>query len=143
MSIMLYLYLAAGGFLGAVCRYFLASFINRLWPGSFPLATWIINLGGCLAMGFILTYTLERLVMGPELRLGLTTGMLGAFTTFSTLSVETLHLLQGGKVPLALLYLFTTLTGGLICMQTGIFLARLPLSLRALSSIIIKEDEEE
>ncbi|BCV20442.1 fluoride efflux transporter CrcB [Moorella sp. Hama-1] len=138
---MLYLYLALGGFSGAVGRYFLSGWLNRLWPGTFPLATWIINLGGCLAMGFILTYTLERLVMGPELRLGLTTGMIGAFTTFSTFSVETIHLLQAGETLLALLYLFTSLAGGLTTMQIGIFLARVPLSSGAWSSIIKRKDE--
>ena len=138
---MLYLYLATGGFSGAVGRYFLSSLCNRLWPGTFPLATWIINLGGCLAMGFFLTYTLERLVIGPELRLGLTTGMIGAFTTFSTFSVETLALIQRGRVAAALLYLFTSIAGGLISMQTGIFLARLPLSTGMWSGIINRKDE--
>lgn len=80
-------------------------------------------------MGLILTYSLERLTLSPELRLGLTTGFIGAFTTFSTFSVETINLLFGGLITSAIMYVLVSTIGGLIAVRAGTILARMPILL--------------
>nr|WP_054937229.1 MULTISPECIES: fluoride efflux transporter CrcB [Moorella] len=124
---MLYIYIGIFGFLGAIARFELGRFIAILWPSTFPLGTLIINILGCFAMGFILTYSLERLTLSPELRLGITTGFVGAFTTFSTFSVETITLLTSGHIAYAAIYVLVSTLGGLTAVRAGIILTRIPI----------------
>ncbi|MGI6285579.1 fluoride efflux transporter CrcB [Neomoorella humiferrea] len=126
---MVYIYIGIFGFLGAIARFELGRFITAFWPSTFPLGTLIINIVGCFAMGLILTYSLERLTLSPELRLGLTTGFIGAFTTFSTFSVETINLLFGGLITSAIMYMLVSTIGGLIAVRAGTVLARMPILL--------------
>ncbi|WP_422879880.1 fluoride efflux transporter CrcB [Moorella stamsii] len=124
---LLYIYIGIFGFLGAIARFELGRFIAILWPSTFPLGTLIINILGCFAMGFILTYSLERLTLSPELRLGITTGFVGAFTTFSTFSVETITLLTSGHIAYAAIYVLVSTLGGLTAVRAGIILTRIPI----------------
>ncbi|WP_274654964.1 fluoride efflux transporter CrcB [Paenibacillus humicola] len=115
--------LAAGGFIGTVLRYALGEAIPSASNG-FPLGTLIINLLGCLFLGWLFTVTAERWRLRPEIRLGLGTGMTGAFTTFSTFSVQTAGLLQQGEWAAAVLYVLASIAGGLLLTYAGIRLAR-------------------
>ncbi|KYH32967.1 fluoride efflux transporter CrcB [Neomoorella mulderi] len=124
---LIYIYIGIFGFLGAIARFELGRFIAILWPSTFPLGTLIINILGCFAMGFILTYSLERLTLSPELRLGITTGFIGAFTTFSTFSVETITLLTSGHKAYAAIYVLVSTLGGLTAVRAGIILTRIPI----------------
>jgi CrcB protein len=126
---LLYIYIGIFGFLGAIARFELGRSIATLWHSSFPLGTLIINILGCFAMGFILTYSLERFTLSPELRLGITTGFMGAFTTFSTFSWETITLLTSGHIAYAAIYILVSTLGGLIAARAGIILARIPILL--------------
>lgn len=126
---MVYIYIGVFGFLGAVARFEVGRFIAVYWPSTFPLGTLIINIAGCFAMGLILTYSLERLTLSPELRLGLTTGLIGAFTTFSTFSLETINLLSAGKITSAVTYVLLSTIGGLMAVRSGTILARIPILL--------------
>lgn len=86
-----------GGGIGAVTRYWLSGFIYRLTGASFPYGTLVVNVIGCLLIGFLMTFFEERFIINPALRLLLTIGFLGGLTTYSTFSYETIALLQEGN----------------------------------------------
>jgi len=94
--------IAAGGALGAVMRWYIAGFIQRLSGSAFPWGTLAVNIVGSFLLGFLFVWMLERVTVGELLRLAVTVGFLGAFTTFSTFSVETARLLQEGAFTMAL-----------------------------------------
>lgn len=118
MSKSVYLYIALGGAVGATSRYCLSLWIANKIPGVFPLGTLIVNLLGCFLLGVL--YALGDRTISPQLRLFLTTGFLGAFTTFSTFSVETLDLLKNGYPMIALGYLVASVMFGLLAAGLGI-----------------------
>lgn len=98
------LLVALGGALGAVCRYLLAIWIKD-WtdPSAFPWGTLTVNVLGSFALGLLLGLDPESSRFAdPQLRLALGVGFLGAFTTFSTFSVETITALEQGQTSVAL-----------------------------------------
>lgn len=95
--------IAAGGALGALLRFWGANWVYSLLGRGFPYGTLVINIAGSLAMGFCYAWLVERASLGPEWRALLMVGFLGAFTTFSTFSIETINLLEGGALLKALL----------------------------------------
>ena len=115
--------IALGGAAGAVLRYLLADAIGRI--DQFPLGTLIVNVTGALLLGLTATLLLERVGASEALRLGLTVGLLGGYTTFSTIQLEVLHLLDDGHWPIALAYAIVTPTAGLAAVWVGQHLARL------------------
>ena len=104
--------ISVGGVLGALARYGVGELLPQ-HPHGFPVATFGINVAGCLAIGVLMTVTEHRL-----LRPFLGTGVLGGFTTFSTYAVETRGLLAERPVT-ALLYLFGTLLAAVLATWTG------------------------
>jgi fluoride exporter len=97
------LLVGAGGFLGSIARYLLGGLVHR-WAGSdFPFGTLAVNVLGSFAIGLILALSLERGLVNAPLRLFLTVGLCGGFTTMSTLSYETLALLAQGSTVAALM----------------------------------------
>lgn len=114
----LWLAVALGGAGGSLLRWQLAVMARTLWP-AFPVATLAVNVLGSFCIG--LAWGLLR--EAPEwLRLGLMTGLLGGFTTFSAFSLETLELLRGGMLP-ALLNVLMNLVLGLAACALGLWLA--------------------
>lgn len=95
--------IATGGALGALLRFWSSNWVYGLLGRSFPYGTLAVNIAGSLAIGFCYVWLVERSILGPEWRALVMVGFLGAFTTFSTFSVETLNLLEGGAVLKALL----------------------------------------
>lgn len=95
--------------LGAWARYGQTVVVQAVLGRVFPWATLSINVLGSFLMGFLFFETLERITMSPEWRTGLLTGGLGAYTTFSTFSVESLLLFEDGEALKGLLYMFTSL----------------------------------
>ncbi|RMG91825.1 MAG: fluoride efflux transporter CrcB [Zetaproteobacteria bacterium] len=93
---------AAGGALGAVMRWGVASTVQRLTGGAFPWGTFAVNALGSLLLGFLFVWFIERSAVGEWMRLALTVGFLGAFTTFSTYSLESVRLIQEGALAMAL-----------------------------------------
>lgn len=110
-----------GGALGAVARWWLASLIAP--SAAFPVGIAAVNLCGCLLIGFLFPYTMEK-GLAPAMRLGIVTGFIGAFTTFSTWEDGTYGLLVHGAPLLAGSYLLVSLTGGLACVAIGAALAQ-------------------
>jgi len=122
-----YVAVALGGAFGCCARLGVNQLVHERLGQAFPFATLIINVSGCLAMGFLFFYTLEQLSMSPVLRLAIITGVLGGFTTFSAFGIETLLLVEDGKLGQAVLYVTLSVVLGIGAVFTGAWLARSPL----------------
>jgi CrcB protein len=115
---------AVGGSLGALSRYFLQGWIlDRTGPSI--IALFAINVSGAFALGLILTLAEERNLIGPEVRLLLTTGFLSAYTTFSSWMFESVQLIQVGNIARAAVNVIGSIAAGLIAVYLGIVVARL------------------
>jgi CrcB protein len=116
--------IAVAGALGALARYGLGSLVTRRAGDSFPWGTFVVNITGAFVLGLVLTLTVERWTAAPWLRLGLTTGFLGAYTTFSTLSYESYRLAADRALALAAANMLGSCAAGLGAVYLGIVLAR-------------------
>jgi len=83
-----------GGFVGAVARYGISGLVYRYSRGPFPAGTLVVNVLGCLVIGALMTLVEERQALSPHTRMFLTIGLLGSFTTFSTVAFETFEMLR-------------------------------------------------
>jgi CrcB protein len=115
--------IAAGGMLGASARYGMARWLP-VAPGHFPWATFWTNLSGSFVIGLVLVLALERLPPNRYVRPFVATGVLGAYTTFSTYEVETALLLKDGHAVTALTYLLGSVAAGLLLVYAGMVLGR-------------------
>ena len=106
------LFIALGGASGAVARYLLAEWAHRLWEGSLPVGTLFVNVLGSFGIGVIYVLLVEKQLIHQDWRGVLMVGFLGAFTTFSTFSLETITLLEAGHPGQALGYM---LGSALLC----------------------------
>lgn len=114
------------GFVGAIARYGVEGFISERTNQSFPWGTFVVNISGSFLLGVLFALLIEgRVVVVPWLRTGLTVGLIGAYTTFSTFTLETLRLIDGGALLGAGLNAFGSLTVGLAAVSVGIVLGRL------------------
>lgn len=103
-----WLFIALGGAMGALGRYAFSNAVNHWWQLSFPLATLVVNAIGSFAMGIMYVLIVDHQHLSPEWRSIVMVGLLGAFTTFSTFSLETVVLIQRGEIVTALSYIFTS-----------------------------------
>lgn len=117
------LYIALGGAGGAMARYLLATHVQSLWTGLWPLGTLLVNASGSLLIGCVFVL-LERSLLHPDWRSVIVVGFLGAFTTFSTFSLETVELWQRGEMVLALLYALASVSCCVLAAAAGIGLTR-------------------
>lgn len=90
------LFIALGGASGAVSRYLLANWVHRFWEGEFPVGTLVVNMLGSFVIGILYVLIAERQLVHADWRGVLMVGFLGAFTTFSTFSLETIALFEAG-----------------------------------------------
>jgi len=118
-----YLMVAAGGALGAMARYFFYTLALRLEQHA-ALATFSVNLLGAFLIGIMFVLLTEKAGMEPHLQNLLSIGFLGAFTTYSTYSLDALRMLQNGQIGMALVYLLGTMLVCLLAVWLGANLAR-------------------
>ncbi|TXS95765.1 fluoride efflux transporter CrcB [Parahaliea maris] len=116
-------FIALGGAGGAVSRYLLSNWVHSLWEGRWPLGTLLVNTLGSLTIG-LLFVLIERQVVHPDWRGVLMVGFLGAFTTFSTFSLETITLLEAGEYFHAFGYVLVSVVACVLAAGVGIWLMR-------------------
>ncbi len=112
-----------GGALGSLARYGVGLGVAQLFGSTFPLGTVLINISGSFVLGVLISLD-GPMAISSGTRLFLATGFCGAYTTFSTFSLETLNLMEKGSYGLALVYLLGNLVGGLMAAWAGFVLAR-------------------
>jgi CrcB protein len=120
-----YFYIAIGGALGSIARYWVGSTVANRMGIKFPYGTFIVNLTACLVIGFSLTYLGKRTELNPAWRFLIPVGFIGAYSTFSTYEWETLSTLRAGAFFMAALYAFGSLFVGLAAVWCGALLADL------------------
>lgn len=118
-----YFYIAMGGSLGAIARYWVGSAVASRLGTKFPYGTFVINISACIIIGFTLTYLGKRAELNPAWRYLIPTGFVGAYSTFSTYEWETLSSIRGGAFSLAALYAIGSLIAGLVAAWGGAVLA--------------------
>ena len=123
---MKYLFLALGGVAGVIARYELGVWISDWHTTSFPWATLAINVTGSLALGFFMRY-LTGVTSSPEVRLMLTTGFCGGYTTMSTFSYEFVNLMLERQYGVAFSYMASTAIFAPLACLAGFALAELAL----------------
>ena len=116
--------IAGGGALGALLRYWMSMGVYALAGRGFPYGTLAVNVLGSLVMGFLYIWLLERVPGGTVVRAFLLIGLLGAFTTFSTFSIETLNLMEAGQFGKAVLNMFISVVLCVAAAALGVMLAR-------------------
>lgn len=114
-----WLMLLAGGLLGTGGRYVLAGAVYRWLGTGFPYGTLAVNTMGCLTIGFLGALADQKFLLGPEARMFWMVGLLGAFTTFSTLIYESWRLIQNGELWLAGANLLGSILLGLVALWLG------------------------
>jgi CrcB protein len=117
------LWVGAGGAIGSMARYLLESWIQRIGPATFPLGVLVVNCLGSFVIGLLMTLMEARGTLDSTLRVGLTAGVLGGFTTYSGFNQQTLELLRSKAWMVGGLNLMATvglcLAAGLVGMRTG------------------------
>ena len=119
MNITTMVYVGSGGFLGAVCRMLLNGYINKIYPHTLPFGTLGVNLIGSFIMGILFGFFYESNIFSPQIKSFLTTGFLGALTTYSTFAMESFFLIQSGNIGLFVLNIFLNLFGTILCAGCG------------------------
>ncbi|MFQ5479005.1 MAG: fluoride efflux transporter CrcB [Candidatus Binatia bacterium] len=122
-------YLAVAGALGAVGRYLVGGWAYRVLGTDLPWGTLLVNLSGCLLLGFVMQLGYVSVALPRATRLAISVGFLGSFTTFSTFGYETMRYLENGAWLLALTNVALNLMAGLLAVWVGISLAKtIPIS---------------
>jgi fluoride exporter len=119
-----YVTIAIGGVFGCCARYAMTNSVQAVLGRAFPYATLSVNIVACLLIGFLFTAMVERIAVAPTVRLGILTGFLGGFSTFSTFAMETFLLAEQGEWGRSALYVFLSLLLGLLATFIGVFAAR-------------------
>jgi|SRR6056297_2749997 len=119
-----FIYIGFGGFLGAISRYTISKWIGTKFESTIPYGTLTVNILGSFVLGFLMTFIINKTNVSPNIRLALTTGFLGALTTFSTYAYETIILIEDKNYYLAGFNILSNLLLGLIFVLLGIFLAK-------------------
>ncbi len=116
---------AVGGAIGATLRYLVGEFVAARIKTDFPFPTLIVNVTGAFLLGVVMTLALERGAMSDWWRLFLGVGILGGYTTFSTLAFETVELAHEGAMAAAFANAAGSILAGLLAVIAGIYVGRL------------------
>ena len=118
-----YFFIALGGSLGSIARYWVGSTISGRLGTKFPYGTFVINVSACIIIGFALTFLGKRADLSPAWRFLIPVGFVGAYRTFSTYEWETLSTLRSGAFALAAFYAVISLFLGLAAVWCGSIIA--------------------
>jgi len=119
------LLIGMGGFFGAVSRYYVSRGSVLFFGDKIPYGTLVVNVVGSFLLGLVFTLSVEKLAISENMRFLIAVGFLGAFTTFSTFSVESLYLIEDGAYMSAFVYIMGNLLLSLIAAFAGIYIARM------------------
>lgn len=120
-----FLWISIGAVFGANLRYWVADWAANRWGGDFPYGTFLINMTGSFILGMVVVLITDHYIIDPRLRILITVGLLGSFTTFSTYTYESIALIQQGQWWLGLVNLLgSSLLGGLSALL-GIWIGKL------------------
>jgi len=108
------LIIGTGGFVGTLARYFSMQWVQKTFANSFPLGTMIVNILGCFLIGVFLGLSERGNILTNEMRLFLTVGFCGGFTTFSTFTADSLLLMRNGQVVYLLTYTVVSVVVGIL-----------------------------
>lgn len=122
------IYIAIGGAIGAILRYSISGYIYRNFDETLPWGTIAVNLIGCFIIGFLWNI-FEDMTHSPNTRIFIFIGILGAFTTFSTFGLESLHLFREGEIKLAVLNILISNIGGIGLVVIGYYALKYALSI--------------
>ncbi|MCA1833978.1 MAG: fluoride efflux transporter CrcB [Actinomycetota bacterium] len=116
--------IAIAGAAGALARYGFENSVSRRFHGAFPLGTFVVNITGAFLLGFLFTILTERFRISPSYRSAITIGFLGAYTTFSTLMLETVRLWEDGAYLIGMANVVGSTAAGIIAVLAGIALGK-------------------
>lgn len=119
-----FLLISAGAILGANTRYWLGTWVSQKWGSTFPIGTLVINLTGSFLLGLFMTLATERFLIDPRWRLLVAVGFLGAYTTFSTFTYESINLLMKGQWGAGLLNILGSAILGILAVGLGVVLGK-------------------
>lgn len=119
------LLVAAGGAMGSVLRYLTSVLVKHYFSGNFPLATFIINMLGCLLIGVFTGCAMKyEWASNPNFTLLFMTGFCGGYTTFSAFALENFNLMDSNNYITAMAYILLSIIAGIACVWTGILLTK-------------------
>lgn len=119
------LWISIGAVLGANLRYWVGDWAAQRFGSGFPYGTLLINLSGSFLLGLIISMSMENFIIDPRLRLLLTIGFLGSYTTFSTYAYESIALISQGQWGLGLFNLLGSSLLGALFAILGIWLGKI------------------
>ena len=118
------LLISIGAIIGANLRYFVAQYVTKLIPSSFPFGTLVINITASFMLGFFLIWTTERVLADPRWRIFFAVGFCATYSTYSSYAFETFALFEKGQFPFALFNVLATNVVCFIAVALGAALAR-------------------
>jgi CrcB protein len=119
-----YLMVGVGGFVGAIARFWLASYIGGKMGTRFPYGTLVINVSGSFLVGLVVTVLAEKMQWSQHWRYLIPIGFIGAYTTFSTFEYETLRTVQDGQFLIAFLNITLSVVVGFVAVWAGVATGR-------------------
>jgi len=119
------LWISIGAVLGANLRYWVGDWAAQRFGSGFPYGTMLVNLTGSFLLGLLVSLTLEHFIIDPRLRILLTIGFLGSYTTFSTFAYESVTLISQGQWGLGIFNLLGSSVLGALFAVLGIWLGKI------------------